>query len=112
MYLNCPLHLLPLEQTLQAADALHSLLAAMMIADKDGNSYINDTELDEVMLRMKVFSRNKGPKFDEDSIRAAFKSAMTDKGASLSRIHNALREERRNAGTESKPINVENLVLV
>jgi hypothetical protein len=66
-----------------------------MKADKDENAFISEKELDEVMLRMKMFAGRRGPKFDEAAIRAAFKSAMTQQGASLLRVHSALQKQRK-----------------
>jgi hypothetical protein len=68
-----------------------------MKADKDENAFISEKELDEVMLRLKVFGsrRGKGPKFDEELVRAAFKSSMTDQGASLVRIQSAIRKQQQ-----------------
>jgi hypothetical protein len=85
------------EQELQAADELHSLLAAIMKADRDQNSLISEKELDELMLRMKISagSSKTESKFDEASIRAAFKSVMTEQGASLLRMHSAIQKQRQ-----------------
>lgn len=91
-------------QSLQAADELHALLGAMMKADKDGNALISENELDEVILRMKVFGGRKSSKFDESAIRAALKSAMTAQGASLHRVHSALQNHRKQV-YEQKEIN-------
>lgn len=82
-------------QTLQAADEIQALLSAIMKADKDENAFLSERELDEVMLRMKVFAGRKGPKFDEAAIRAAFKNVMTEQGASLLRVHSALQKQRK-----------------
>ena len=59
---------------------------------------ISEKELDEVMFRMKVVAGKRGPssKFDEASIRAAFKKSMTKKGVSLSFIHATIRNDRKN----------------
>jgi hypothetical protein len=69
-----------------------------MKADKDEDAHISEKELDEVMLRLKMFAGrrgNKGPKFDDEAIRAAFKNVMTNQGASLARIHSAIRKEQQ-----------------
>lgn len=89
-----------------------------MRADKDENAFISEKELDEVMLRLKVFSgRRTGPNFDEAAIRAAFKSAMTEQGACLLRVHNALKKQRQEMeeqkeidGSKYKPIVLEDNV--
>jgi hypothetical protein len=80
---------------LKAANELQGILAAMLKADRDENALISEKELDEVMLRMKIFSRKKRSKFDEGAIRAAFKSVMTEQGASLLRVHSALEKQRK-----------------
>jgi hypothetical protein len=102
------------EQVLQAAHELQALLTAIMKADRDENSFISEKELDEVMLRMKAFASKKGPKFDEAAIRAAFKSVMTEQGASLLRVRSALRKQRKEMeeqkdvdGSKYKPIVVD-----
>ena len=72
------------------------MLAAILKADKDEDSFISEKELDEVMLRMKVFGgRQNGPKVDEETIRKAFKAMITSQGVHLSRIHSALEKQRQ-----------------
>ncbi len=51
---------------------------------------MKEAELDEVMMRMRVFAGQNGSKFDEGAIRAAFKCSLTRKGSSLIRIHSAI----------------------
>mmetsp|Transcript_4719 Transcript_4719/g.8767 ORF Transcript_4719/g.8767 Transcript_4719/m.8767 type:complete len:318 (+) Transcript_4719:49-1002(+) len=78
-------------RVLQAADEFQTILAAIMEADKDQDSFISEKELDELVLRWRVFGgRRKNSRFDEEAIRAAFKKIMTEKGVSFSNIHNAM----------------------
>ncbi|KAL3893446.1 MAG: hypothetical protein SGARI_008168 [Bacillariaceae sp.] len=72
------------------------MLSAILKADKDEDSFISEKELDEVMLRMKVFGgRKNGPKVDEETIRKAFQAMITSQGVHLSRIHSALEKQRQ-----------------
>ncbi|KAG7369176.1 hypothetical protein IV203_031919 [Nitzschia inconspicua] len=82
-------------KALQAADEVQAILATIMKADKNNNSFICEKELDEVMLRLRAIAGRKDPKFDEEAIRAAFKSAMTEQGAALLRVHSALQKQRK-----------------
>ncbi|KAL3908284.1 MAG: hypothetical protein SGILL_008541, partial [Bacillariaceae sp.] len=83
-------------KTLQAADEIQAMLAAIMKADKDEDAFISEKELDEVMLRMKIFGgRNGIPNMNEEAIRAAFKNMITSQGVHLTRIHSALEKQRK-----------------
>ena len=87
-------------QRLQAASEMQALMEAIMLADKDSNYYLSDKELDQVMLRLKVFVSTSSTggrshqRFSEETIRTAFKNAMTHQGASLGRIHSHLQAQQ------------------
>ena len=86
--------ILPLQKKLQAACEMQAIIEAILLADKDSNYHISEKELDEMMLRLRVFA-GRSSSISEDEIRASFKHAMTSQGASLGRIHSHLQAQQQ-----------------
>jgi hypothetical protein len=88
-------------QRLQAASEMQAIIEAIMLADKDSNSFISEKELDEMMIRLRVFA-SPSSSISEDEIRSAFKKAMTSQGASLGRIHSHLLAQEEAASEDDE----------
>lgn len=81
-------------------------MSAILNADRDCDYMLKEKELDEVMIRMRVFAGRNGSNFDEEAIRAAFKGSLTRKGSSLIRIHSAIsgNESQQSQSKISRPV--------
>jgi hypothetical protein len=80
---------------------MQAIMEAIMLADKDSNYHISDKELNELTLRLRVIaaggrlSSQSPSSISQDKIKAAFKKAMTNQGASLGGIHSHLQAQQQ-----------------